>query len=122
VTVDDKVYWTAWGMAGDAKCGYLPSPVDLLSPVCRLPAIRNAVYLAATQERELLYVGSVARAHPTALRDRVAEHVRENWKAWSWAWLWVVPLKPDIAALRVREVEGRIGRRFGPPQNRRLPR
>jgi hypothetical protein len=68
------------------------------------------------------YVGSVCRSRGSAVRERLAEHVRVWFKECHWVYVYIVPLKNHTPSSDVKMIEGRIGRRLKPADNRRLPR
>ena len=53
--------------------------------------------------------------------DASEEHVRHWFKERNWSKIYVVPLDPETPTAVVKAVEGRIGRRLKPVDNRRLP-
>lgn len=79
------------------------------------------MYVAVDCVGIIRYVGSVCRTRPAAVRERTAEHVREWWKERHWTHLYVVPLAAETPSATVKMIEGRIGRRLKPADNRRLP-
>jgi hypothetical protein len=96
-----------------------------------LPDAASAVYIATDAHGIVRYVGSTKRASTThtvsarpvsALRARLAEHLRHRQLAYRWAQLWVIELQDDLPIGTVRWVEGHVARALGPKDNARIPR
>lgn len=118
----DALYLVAARIAGDHLAGYVPVPYRLAGPAPHtLPLRAKAVYIAVDATGVVRYVGSVCRPRRAAVRERTTEHVREWFKRRNWATVYVVPLHPTTPSSIVKDVEGRIGRRLEPTDNRRLP-
>lgn len=118
----NALYRVAAGIAGEHRAGYLPGPYRLAGPVPHnLPLRSKAIYIAVDSAGVVRYVGSVCRSRRTAIRERTMEHVREWFKRHNWTVVYVVPLDPSTPSNVVKQIEGRIGRRLTPSDNRRLP-
>jgi hypothetical protein len=118
----EALYRVAAAIAGEYRAGYLPAPYRLAGPSPHaLPQRAKAIYIAVDDAGVIRYVGSVCRSRRTAVRDRTTEHVREWFKRRNWTMVYVVPLDPSTQSTVVKEIEGRIGRRLKPLDNRRLP-
>jgi hypothetical protein len=116
------LYWVACTLAGDWRRGYLPHGVNLLSAEPRLPHLRKAVYVVTDRAGRVAYVGKVCRPEDiAAVESRLREHVEQLEKAMTWAMLYVVPLKSETPDVVVEYIEGLIGERLKPYQNKRLP-
>jgi hypothetical protein len=117
------LYRVAARIAGEHLAAYLPRPYRLAGPVPhRLPRRRKAIYIAVDGASVVRYVGSVCRSSRDAVKHRTGEHTRTWFKRRNWACVYVVPLRPDTEPAVVKQIEGRIGRRLRPSDNRRLPR
>jgi hypothetical protein len=113
-------YVEASSLLGPLLTQLQPQPLDPTSN--DLPDACNAVYIATSAAHEVLYVGSVARGRPNALRCRISEHLKLRPGATEWANLWVLRLADDRTRPEVRWAEGRVGRFLNPADNIRLPR
>ncbi|MFI9009908.1 hypothetical protein ACIGNX_22015 [Actinosynnema sp. NPDC053489] len=94
--------------------------------ICRLLAEptgeRCAVYVGIGGDGTVLYVGSVCRAEPGAVADRLREHLRTGFKAATWDTAWIFPLWPATPEHVVRQAESRVATLAGrPPQSLALP-
>lgn len=87
-----------------------------------IPDFATAVYVALGLQSEVLYVGSVRRVNPRAVKARVSEHLAKRDRFENWNLLYVVPLRPETPLTAVRTIEGRIGQHLGPTSSRALPR
>src|SRR4051794_3499187 len=122
-TMSRELYDVAAAIAGTARAGYLPHPRRVAGPVPHtLPPQGKAVYIAVDGAGVIRYVGSVCRLRATGLSERATEHIRDWFKERHWVELYTVPLRPDTSPADVRSIEGRIGRRLKPVDNKRLPR
>src|SRR6266516_619141 len=118
-----ELYDVAAAIAGTTRAGYLPDPRRVAEPVAHiLPAHGKAIYIAVDGSGVIRYVGSVCRTQATAVLERKREHVRDWFKERHWVELYVLPLRADTVTAEVHAIEGRIGRRLRPVDNRRLPR
>jgi hypothetical protein len=121
-TMTRELYDVAVAIASDWRGGYLPKPYRLTGqPPHVLPKRSKAVYIAVDGAGVIRYVGSVSRTRSTAVRERTSEHVRHWFKERNWSTMYVVPLDPETPSAVVKALEGRIGRRLKPTDNRRLP-
>ena len=118
------LYRAACSLAGEHRSGFFPVPYRIAGAVPhRLPRTKRAVYIAVDDAGTVRYVGSVCRGGVrSAVTARLAEHVRDWWKERHWTHLYVVPLADTTPSATVKRIEGRIGRRLCPADNRRLPR
>ena len=117
-----ELYAVAAALAGESRAGYLPRPYRVAGGAPHVVPVRaKAVYIAVDGAGVIRYVGSVSRSRPTAIRERLAEHLRQWFKQRNWSEVYVVPLFPNTAPNLVKGIEGRIGRRLKPTDNRRLP-
>jgi hypothetical protein len=122
VQMTSTLYRVAAGIAGDYCAGYVPAPYRLAGPVPHtLPLREKAIYIAVDAAGVIRYVGSVCRPRRTAIRERATEHLREWFKRRNWTTVYVVPLDAATPSTAVKQIEGRIGRRLEPTDNRRLP-
>jgi hypothetical protein len=113
------LYRVAAAMAGEYRAGYLPAPYRLAGPVPHMLPLRpRAIYIAVDAGGVIRYVGSVCRPRRTAVCERAAEHVRKWFKQRNWTTVYVVPLAPTTPSAVVKQIEGRIGHRLKPVDNR----
>jgi hypothetical protein len=116
------LYWVTCTLAGKARRGYLPHGVNLLTAEPKFPQVRKAVYIVVDRTGYVAYVGKVCRPIDiTAVESRLVEHVEEVAKARTWAKLYAIPLKADTPDVVVEYIEGLVGERLEPYQNKRLP-
>ena len=85
-----------------------PTPRPYLLDSDTLPDVEAAVYIVEGRDGTVLYVGSTRRPGASALRDRIAEHLREPAKAARWHRLYVLPLMADTSPEAVRLLEGLV--------------
>ena len=117
------VYFECWSEAGEWAGPFveLGVPIALVLQRKRWAAVSTAVYLAADDVGDIVYVGSVKRVGLSGLSDRMKGH--GTFRRFSdWESLYIVPLLTGTPELAVRGIEGRIGRRLNPAGNLRLPR
>jgi hypothetical protein len=123
VVFTEELYWVACTLAGDARRGYQPRGVNLLTAEHVFPRLRKAVYFVVDRSGNIAYVGKVCRPGDiAAVESRIAEHVEDVTKASTWSRLYVIPLKVDTPNDVVEYVEGLVGERLEPNQNKRLPK
>jgi hypothetical protein len=116
------LYRVAATIAGQHLGGFMPRPYRIVGPVPHvLPLRAKAVYIAVDGGGVVRYVGSVCRPRRAAVRERTSEHLRQWFKRRNWSGVYVVPLRPETDNATVKEIEGRVGRRLSPCDNRRLP-
>lgn len=86
----------------------------------------SAIYVVWDSRLACRYVGSVARGGPTAVPDRVAEHLGQSAagrrKRSLWALLTVLPLGPAYSLETVRAAEGWAARLLAPMDGSAHPR
>jgi hypothetical protein len=122
VKFSDDLYWVSCTLAGGARRGYEPRGVNLRTAEPKFPQVTKAVYFVVDGAGYVAYVGKVCRAGDVrAIESRLKEHVGEAVKASTWARLYVVPLQSSTANVVVEYVEGLVGERLEPYQNKRLP-
>jgi hypothetical protein len=120
--MNEGFYRVAASLAGHHLVGYLPKPYRIAGPAPHaLPLRAKAIYVVVDAAGVIRYVGSVCRPRRTAIRERTAEHVTEWFKRQNWSTVYVLPLDPATPSVTVKQIEGRIGRRLQPLDNRRLP-
>jgi hypothetical protein len=118
-----ELYAVASTLAAGARAGFLPDPFRVAGPAPHeLPFGGKGVYIAVDVRGVVRYVGSVSRPRRNGVRERVVEHVRAWFKERHWTHIYVVPLSDETPATVVKMIEGRIGRRLRPLDNKRLPR
>lgn len=86
----------------------------------------SAIYVVWDSRLACRYVGSVARGGPTAVPDRVAEHLGQSAagrrKRSLWALLTVLPVGPAYSLETVRAAEGWAARLLAPMDGSAHPR
>lgn len=121
--VTESLYHACYAYLGEHRAEPLPEPYELVGACAeRLPQPTSCVYVVGDADGEALYVGSIHRAHPSALQARLREHLSERRKARTWRRVWVLPVRSGTPRAVVRALEGRVGRRLAPTDQRRLPR
>ncbi|MEV5522322.1 hypothetical protein ACWCV2_01570 [Streptomyces pseudogriseolus] len=93
----------------------------------RLPPWSSAIYVALDEHRRCLYTGIVQRGttkypDPRAIKDRTAEHYRNNEPIETratWHHLWVIPLHHGVPRPQLEAWETRVRQQTASPQTRR---
>jgi hypothetical protein len=121
--MSQALYFECWSEAGEWAGPFVDHSVALTLVLQRKrwAAVSTAVYLAADDVGEIVYVGSVKRVGLSGLSERMKGHGSSK-RFGDWESLYIVPLLTGTPEPAVRGIEGRIGRRLNPAGNVRLPR